>query len=673
MNIFEKKQCAHEAVSPFNENKKQQLFSVSSMSRSTNWRRLNCKVEAIADTSSNETSEENVDNVQLESSSNEESEHFDYSFGSDESSESAQSENEASDDSDNCIDEPEETDLNCDLAEWSIADGISQSSLNNLLGVLRKHGIRLPKDARTLLKTPKTIENEEKAGGQYSYLGVESGICQLFRRDPGLHKNLDRIELKVNVDGAPLFKSTTVQLWPILCSFHTSVPFVVCLYSGQNKPSPVKDYLSDFMNEITELQRTGIDIGNKHYEVTIHSFICDAPARQMLKSTKGHTGYYSCERCQIKGYSSHHCTVFDTDQRENVRTDDEFNRGVYNVTTPEGISGHQLNVSPLIGFVSCVSQFVLDYMHLVCLGIVKRLIAYWKQGSKISKKGKLTYNQMNQISERLKNLRGKLPKEFARQPRTIFEAERWKATECRQFLLYTGPVVLKGILADDQYQHFLSLTVAMTILLNDDAEVRSRYIDYAQELLTYFVRRSKELYTELFISYNVHSVQHLVDDCRNFDCDLNAISSFEFENHLHNLKRKVRGSQKTVVQIAKRISESSALKIKRRRNRHVKFVSTKSSNNCFILDDGSYAFAKDYEENGNYMCIVVSPRNCEEIFREPLKSKPFGIVFCKYSHLRSGKRRLIHQSSFKRKVISMEYRNKSGRALFPMLHEFEGK
>lgn len=64
---------------------------------------------------------------------------------------------------------------------------------------------------------------------------------------------------------------------------------------------------------------------------------------------------------------------------------------------------------------------------------------------------------MSDISMKLQSLSGKLPSEFARQPRSLFEVERWKATEFRQFLLYTGPVVLKGIVTDTMYDHFLCL------------------------------------------------------------------------------------------------------------------------------------------------------------------------------------------------------------------------
>ena len=32
-------------------------------------------------------------------------------------------------------------------------------------------------------------------------------------------------------------------------------------------------------------------------------FACDTPARQFLKSVKGHSGFYSCEICTAKGES----------------------------------------------------------------------------------------------------------------------------------------------------------------------------------------------------------------------------------------------------------------------------------------------------------------------------------------------------------------------------------
>ena len=83
--------------------------------------------------------------------------------------------------------------------------------------------------------------------------------------------------------------------------------------------------------------------------------------------------------------------------------------------------------------ISCVKGFVLDYMHLACLGVTRRLLKYLKKGPC----GKISASQVNEISIRLLALNGQLHSEFARQPRSLLELDRWKATEFWQFLLYS--------------------------------------------------------------------------------------------------------------------------------------------------------------------------------------------------------------------------------------------
>ncbi|XP_047140215.1 uncharacterized protein LOC124815503 [Hydra vulgaris] len=155
---------------------------------------------------------------------------------------------------------------------------------------------RVSKDGRTLLKTPSNIPLQNKSGGKYIYYCLETNILKNLIKFP----DLEKIELVVNVDGIPLFKSTSVALWPILCSFSSIQPFAVAIFCGKSKPLYEESFMFDFVNELLILLQNGIKTPYKHYLVSLKSFCCDAPARQFLKSINSHNGYNSCEQCVIR-------------------------------------------------------------------------------------------------------------------------------------------------------------------------------------------------------------------------------------------------------------------------------------------------------------------------------------------------------------------------------------
>jgi hypothetical protein len=158
----------------------------------------------------------------------------------------------------------------------------------------------------------------------------------------------------------------------------------------------------------------------------------------MLKNIKAHNSLHGCERCVAKETSVDRRTTFSSDLCFNAcpRTDEKFAALHYANT-------HQLGSSALFSITEkCVSSFSLDYMHLVCLGVVRRMLNFWKKGDKIIRFGS---RQIMEISDQLVALRNFISSKFARRPRSLMELDRWKATELRQFLLYTGPVVLKNV------------------------------------------------------------------------------------------------------------------------------------------------------------------------------------------------------------------------------------
>ena len=136
------------------------------------------------------------------------------------------------------------------------------------------------------------------------------------------------IKLIFNIDGISLFNSSNTQAWAILCQINKGQIFVVALYTGKNKPTPVQEYLADFIDELKNLISKAIVISHQVYALSLVAFLFDAPARFFLKCTIGHTGYWSCERCLVKGSWSGR-VVFNGEEQHSLRTDDEFDQMLY--------------------------------------------------------------------------------------------------------------------------------------------------------------------------------------------------------------------------------------------------------------------------------------------------------------------------------------------------------
>ena len=106
------------------------------------------------------------------------------------------------------------TSLSDNIANWAVSFGISMVALTALLSILHINHPNLPKDGRTLLKTKMHYAIQEKVGGNYHHFGILSSFT-LSKYAKTLAEGMT-LGLQMNIDGLPLFKSSTVQLWPIL-------------------------------------------------------------------------------------------------------------------------------------------------------------------------------------------------------------------------------------------------------------------------------------------------------------------------------------------------------------------------------------------------------------------------------------------------------------------------
>lgn len=546
--------------------------------------------------------------------------------------------------------------LNEDLAEFMISENLTRDASNRLLHLLRQHGhSNLPKDCRTLKRTPREVHVTNKCGGQYVYLGVRK--C-LEMADP-----CDAFELIINVDGIPVFKSSNVQFWPILCMVNSMQPMIVALYVGSSKPASADQYLVDFVEEMEQLLANGfVGCDGKVTPVILRAFVCDAPARAFIKNVKNHNSLNGCERCVAKGVSINnrttynHAECFVAEKRCPVK----FANSEYKY-----IDTHQVGATLLCRITGdCISLCALDYMHLVCLGAVRRMIQFWKKGDKIVR---LSSAQIVQISEKLTAARDFIPSEFVRKPRSLIELDRWKATEFRQFLLYTGPVVLKSVLPPQLYQHFLCLSISISILLTDDEEKRGHLLEYAEKLLQYFVSSCETLYGKHFVVYNIHSLLHLCDDVKHFKASLDAVSSFPFENFLQTLKRLIRSPSNPIVQVVKRIQEFEFVNCPLSNNVSVWNRPMKLSSNrrdsVVLLKNGK--FAEIVARQDDRLSCKVLRRSClRPLFLEPCSSDLLDV----YVVERSGKTVLteVAQEDVYRKALKLPYGN--GYAIMPLAH-----
>lgn len=174
------------------------------------------------------------------------------------------------------------------IKKWAISFNISQAALKELIAVYNhsfgKHILeKLPTDPRTLLRTPQKIEMiVPMDGGSYWYPGVKYCLELYFK---SLDKSIS-ISLNINIDGIPIYKSSKTQFWPILFTVHeidNFVPMVAGIYCGDRKPASVQRYLQRLVEELQPLIEHGLTINNNKLHVKIRCFICDAPARSMIK------------------------------------------------------------------------------------------------------------------------------------------------------------------------------------------------------------------------------------------------------------------------------------------------------------------------------------------------------------------------------------------------------
>lgn len=129
---------------------------------------------------------------------------------------------------------------------------------------------------------------------------------------------------------------------------------------------------------------------------------------------------------------------------------------------------------------------------------MKKLFQAWVQGQ-FSRETKLAGRAITVINTKILSLQEYCPSDFARRPKSLELYSKYKVTELRQFLLYTGPAILHDLLDDRVYKHFLFLHIAIRILASTSPVVLCN---------TYVLQNV--LFRNLFCNVNIYMVLHFI-------------------------------------------------------------------------------------------------------------------------------------------------------------------
>ncbi|XP_017476345.1 PREDICTED: uncharacterized protein LOC108366438 [Rhagoletis zephyria] len=281
--------------------------------------------------------------------------------------------------------------------------------------------------------------------------------------------------------------------------------------------------------------------------------------------------------------------------------------------------------------VRMISQVAIDSMHLIDLGVMRKFLLRVLQ-DKVNMK--VSNENKNYISNSLKSLEMCITKEFVRKPRGFDEIYNWKATEFRQFLLYTGLSVLKNRVDDNIYYEYLLLHCSCRLLLCPKSYTSNTQI--AQNMLSLFVQNFPVVFGETSVTYNVHHLLHLTNSIEEIGL-ISESSVYDFENYLQILKRYVKKPTHILQQLYKRISyesfntETAFDGLKLAKNGEYKYF----RNNCVSTakHPDNYCLIKPYVpieiqrftyDNGGSV-VGKKYTNVRSFFSEPVDSITLGI------------------------------------------------
>jgi len=225
---------------------------------------------------------------------------------------------------------------------------------------------------------------------------IKSGSEYRKLRQAGefLH-NQNNVTFSTFTDGVPLFKSSSISLWPVYLLINELPPkerflnrnmILWGIWQGNGKPNMVS-FLKPLVQDLEHLYHEGFEF--VHQGKTIRSkamliiMTMDLQARAYILQMTHHNGEYGCLYCLQKGETvasgGGHCRSYRYQEQPELRTEDGIK-----THAREARNSHKRvmrfygeSVFMYLTYFSLLNNVVIDYMLGALLGVVKKFLEIW--------------------------------------------------------------------------------------------------------------------------------------------------------------------------------------------------------------------------------------------------------------------------------------------------------
>lgn len=353
--------------------------------------------------------------------------------------------------------------------------------------------------------------------------------------------------IDINIDGVQVFNnSEQAEVIPILAVIYAIKqsadstkppvviqlrhPFVIGFFLGKCKPN-LDQFLAPLFLELKRLCPNNVNpdvTRGREFTASLRCVIADYPMRSYLKRCKGHSGYWSCERCIQEGESivnpgKKKGKIQMRELNAPLRVDKDYI--TYRIS-PDSSDDHvhqNCEDTPFFQFgFGCVSGFAIDPMHTMHAGAFGRRM---KGIAFVKAEGQLSKELLTIVNHRILMFQQCKTSDFERVLRPLTTSVRkYKHHELRNMMMYYLFPVFSGLLPNDHLENVLLLQFAMLLLGGFDPNPVSKCdIDEASKILKLYVQQLMNF--GFPIRPTTHAIIHLPEDVANFCCGSECLSA----------------------------------------------------------------------------------------------------------------------------------------------------